>query len=87
VQQTVAWLQQKIAFERRPLGEVVEEFNRYGSIPIRIEDAALRALPISGVFDAYDIDSFVAFLNTLEGVRVERTDARIRVLAVKSRED
>jgi transmembrane sensor len=87
VQQTVAWLQQKIAFERRPLGEVVEEFNRYVSIPIRIEDAALRALPISGVFDAYDIDSFVAFLNTLEGVRVERTDARIRVLAVKSRED
>ena len=62
VQQTLAWLQRQIAFEQRPLGEVADEFNRYGSIPVEIDDAALRALPISGVFDAYDIDSFVAFL-------------------------
>jgi transmembrane sensor len=87
VQQTVAWLQGKIAFEQRPLGEVAEEFNRYGSIPIEIDDAALRALPISGVFDAYDLDSFVAFLHTLDGVRVERTDARIRVFSVKSQKE
>ena len=40
VQQTVAWLQRKIAFEQRPLGEVADEFNRYGSIPIEIDDAA-----------------------------------------------
>ena len=87
VQQTVAWLQRKIAFEQRPLGEVADEFNRYGSIPIEIDDAALRALPISGVFDAYDIDSFVAFLQTLDGVRVERTTARIRVFSVKSQKE
>ena len=84
VQHTVAWLQGKIAFEQRPLGEVADEFNRYGSIPIEIDDAALRALPISGVFDANDIDSFLAFLQTLDGVRVERTNARIRVFRVKS---
>lgn len=87
VPQTVAWLQGKIAFEQRPLGEVADEFNRYGSIPIEIDDAALRALPISGVFDAYDIDSFVAFLQTLDGVRVERTNARIRVFSVKSQRE
>ncbi len=87
VQQTVAWLQRKIAFEQRPLGEVADEFNRYGSIPIEIDDAALRALPISGVFDAYDVDSFVAFLQTLDGVRVERTNARIRVFSVKSQKE
>jgi transmembrane sensor len=87
VQQAVAWLQDKIAFEQRPLGEVADEFNRYVSVPIEIDDAALRALPVSGVFDAHDIDSFVAFLQTLEGVRVERTDTRIRVLSVKSTKD
>jgi len=87
VQQTVAWLQGKIAFEQRPLGEVADEFNRYGSIPIEIDDAALRALPISGTFNAYDIDSFVAFLRTLDGVRVERTSARIRVFSVKSQKE
>jgi transmembrane sensor len=87
VQQAVAWQQRKIAFEQRPLGEVADEFNRYGSIPIEIEDAALRALPITGVFDAYDIDSFVAFLQTLDGVRVERAPARIRVFSVKSQKE
>jgi transmembrane sensor len=87
VQQTLAWLQHEIAFEQRPLGEVADEFNRYGPIPIEIDDAALRALPISGVFDAYDVDSFVAFLRTLEGVRVERTNARIRVFSVKSHKE
>jgi transmembrane sensor len=87
VQQTVAWLQQKIAFEQRPLGEVADEFNRYGSISIDIDDAALRALPITGVFDAHDVDSFVAFLQTLDRVRVERTNARIRVFSVKSQKE
>ena len=87
LQQTLAWLQREVAFEQRPLGEVAEEFNRYASIPIEIEDAALRALPISGVFDAYDIDSFVAFLQTFDGVRVERTNARIRVFRVKSQKE
>jgi len=86
-QQAVAWLQQKIAFDRRPLGEVADEFDRYGSIPIEIDDAALRALSISGVLDAHDIDSFVAFLQTLDGVRVERTPARIRVLGVKPQKE
>ncbi|MGH8136503.1 MAG: FecR family protein, partial [Steroidobacteraceae bacterium] len=87
VQQAVAWPQRKIAFEQRPLGEVADEFNRYGSIPIEIDDPDLRALPISGVFDADDIDSFVAFLRTLDGVRVERTAARIRVFSVKSQKE
>jgi transmembrane sensor len=86
VQQAVSWLQKKIAFEQRPLGEVADEFNRYGSIPIEIDDAALRTMRISGVFDAHDVDSFVAFLRTLDGVRVERIQARIRVFSVKSQE-
>jgi transmembrane sensor len=87
VQQAAAWLQQKIAFEQRSLGEVADEFNRYVSIPIEIDDPALRSLLISGVFDAKDIESFVAFLQTLDGVRVERSDARIRVFSAKPIED
>ena len=58
------------------------EFNRYGKIPVEIEDAELRALPVSGMFDAADTESFVTFLETLPGVRVERTTKRIRVLKV-----
>jgi transmembrane sensor len=77
--QALAWAEHKIVFKHRPLGEVAGEFNRYGNIPVDIEDAELRALPVSGMFDAGDTDSFVAFLQTLPDVRVEKTPKRIRV--------
>jgi len=80
VGQALAWAEHKIVFKHRPLGEVASEFNRYGSASVDIEDADLRALPVSGMFDAGDTDSFVAFLQTLPGVRVERTARRIRVI-------
>jgi transmembrane sensor len=76
----VAWLKRQIVFENEPLGEVADEFNRYGHIPIEI-DEVLRSLPITGVFDAYDVDSFVASLATLKGVVVQRTPTRIRILS------
>ena len=77
--QALGWLQHKIVFDHRPLGEVAAEFNRYGSLPVEVEDATLRALPVSGMFDADDTKSFVAFLQTLPDVRVENTPARIHV--------
>jgi transmembrane sensor len=76
----IAWLQQRIAFEGRPLGDVADEFNRHGVVQIVIDDMGLRALPISGVFNAYDTNSFAAFLESLDGVRVERFPGKIRVL-------
>jgi len=77
----VAWLKRQIVFENEPLGEVADEFNRYGHIAIEIEDEALRSLPITGVFDAYDVDSFVASLATMKEVVVQRTPTRIRILS------
>lgn len=76
----IAWLQRQIAFQDEPLGEVAAEFDRYGPISVEIDDASLRALPISGIVDAYDIDSFAAYLATLNGVIVQKTPTRIRVL-------
>jgi transmembrane sensor len=75
----VAWLRRQIVFENEPLGEVADEFNRYGHIAIEI-DEALRSLPITGVFDAYDVDSFVASLATLNDVVVQKSPTRIRIL-------
>lgn len=78
---SVAWLQRQIVFANHALGEVVAEFNRYGRVTIELEDEQLRSVPITGVFDAYDTDSFVAFLATLDNVVVQRTPSRIRVLS------
>ena len=76
----VAWLKRQIAFENEPLGEVADEFNRYGHIAIEIDDEALRSLPVSGVFDAYDTDSFVASLAMLKDVVVQKTPTGFRIL-------
>jgi transmembrane sensor len=80
ITQSLGWLEHKIIFDHRPLGAVVAEFNRYANIPIDIEDEKLKALPVTGTFDARDTDSFVAFLAVLPGVAVEREPTRIRVL-------
>ena len=79
LRENTAWLQRQIVFEQRPLAEVTEEFNRYSRLPIEIDDDRLRTLRISGVFSAYDTDSFVGFLQRLDGVAVENAADRIRV--------
>jgi len=80
----VAWLKRQIVFDDQPLGAVADEFNRYGRVELEIDDDTVRALRISGVFDAYDTDSFAAFLETLNGVVVQKTPTRIRVRSLAS---
>jgi ferric-dicitrate binding protein FerR (iron transport regulator) len=57
-------LRRQLAFSEQPLAEVAEEFSRYGT-PITIESAALREYRVSGVFNAYDTESFVAYLRRI----------------------
>lgn len=78
-ERTASWLRRQISFDHEPLARVATEFNRYSTKPIEIETPALRDLQISGVFAADDIDAFVAFLRSLDGVHVEVTATRIRV--------
>jgi transmembrane sensor len=78
-QSATAWLHREIEFNHEPLERVAAEFNRYAPKPIEIVTPALRSLPISGVFATDDTEAFIAFLRRLKGVRVEVTEARIRV--------
>jgi transmembrane sensor len=74
-----AWLHRQISFEHEPLERVVTEFNRYVSKPIEITTPVLRKLEISGVFATDDVTPFLAFLRSLDGVRVDETATQIRV--------
>jgi len=78
-QRSTAWLHRQISFDHEPLERVAREFNRYSPTPIEITSPALRNLEISGVFSTDDIDAFIAFLRSLDGVRVVVTPDRIRV--------
>ncbi|HEY6923003.1 MAG TPA: FecR domain-containing protein [Steroidobacteraceae bacterium] len=78
-QRTTAWLHRQIVFENEPLERVVSEFNRYARKPIEITTPALRNLEVSGVFAIGNSDTFIAFLRSLEGVRVDVTATKILV--------
>ena len=79
VKRATAWLHRQISFEREPLERVAAEFNRYIPKPIEITTPTLRNLQVSGVFETDDMEAFVAFLRSLDGVRVEETATRIVV--------
>ncbi len=81
VADATAWLHRRIAFEGRPLGEVVEEFNRFARVPFVVEDEATRELRISGAFSADDAESFADFLAALDGVRLRRDADAVRIVA------
>jgi transmembrane sensor len=70
-----AWTQRRLVFEHRPLGEVAEEFNRYNRQSIQIESAELRSQEVTGVFQANDPDSFMAFISKIPGVKIDRTQS------------
>jgi transmembrane sensor len=82
VRKTVAWLQRQVVFDHDPLGSAIEEFNRYAERRIRVEGTELRATQISGIFSAYDAESFLRFLERQPDIRVERGSEEIVVSAI-----
>jgi len=78
-QRTTSWLHRQIMFENEPLDRVVSEFNRYARKPIEITTPALGNLQVSGVFATDNSDALIAFLRSLEGVKVEVSATRILV--------
>lgn len=69
-----AWTQRRLVFERRTMGEVADEFNRFNREKIRIDDDALRQEQVTGVFQADDPQSFLAFIAKIPGVKIGRTE-------------
>ncbi|MET0499458.1 MAG: FecR domain-containing protein [Steroidobacteraceae bacterium] len=65
-----AWLQHQLVFKRRPLGEVIEEFNRYSVRRIEVRSPQLRSEQISGAFQSDDPASVIAFIAGIAGVRI-----------------
>lgn len=74
-----SWLKHRFIFDGSPLSDVVDQFNRYNSRQIIIDDAALNGLRISGVYSSTDPDSFLRFLGTQPGIEVTQTDGAIHI--------
>lgn len=80
VQRMLAWRQGRIEFDNQAISSVAAEFNRYNAVQISV-DPRIGTLPISGMFDAHDVPTFIAFLGSLPDVKVEEHNQRILVSA------
>jgi transmembrane sensor len=80
IRAATAWVRREIMIESQPLGNVAAEINRYVSKPIEIDDDTLKGMRVSGVFDAYDSESFLVFLRQYD-VEIEEGSDSIRVRA------
>jgi transmembrane sensor len=67
---TTSWTERRLVFERRPLSEVADEFNRYSRERIIIESPQLRNQEVTGVVQSDDPASFLSFLSGVPGVEV-----------------
>jgi transmembrane sensor len=81
VRAATSWMHREIVFTEKSLADVTEELNQYLEKPILIEDEALRSLRVSGIFNAYDMESFLAFLRQYD----VDIDAREDVVYVRAR--
>lgn len=73
-----AWRRGQLIFDGVPLAEVVAEFNRYNRVQLVIDDPALSAERISGVFDSDRPQALVGFLEHSAAIQPpERTHDRI----------
>jgi len=71
----LAWARGRLIFEKETLLRAVATFNRYNRIQMRVMDAQLAERVVTGIFDAADPESFIAFIQTDARVRVVRRDA------------
>lgn len=78
--QALAWAEGRLVFHRQSIAEAVREFNRYNRLQLKVENPALAARPVSGVFNADDPEAFIDFLRDAAGVRVERGERHAVVI-------
>jgi transmembrane sensor len=78
----LAWAKGRLDFDNEIVATAVEEFNRYNRVQLHVADDALAKRPVSGVFDASDPESFIAFIQTVAPVRVARSGATDVTLAM-----
>jgi len=71
---TSAWRLRKLSFDDQPLGAIAAEFNRYNRTQLVVADPRLARTRISGVFDAGDPSSLIAFLELSSTVHVDSSE-------------
>ena len=70
VEPITAWTERRLIFEATPLADIVAQFNRYNTNQLRLADAQLSRLELSGVFGSNDPESLIEFLHRVQDIAV-----------------
>jgi transmembrane sensor len=73
-QRELAWATGRLDFRDEEVRAVIERFNLYNRVQLIVADEKLAHRMVSGVFDASDPESFIAFLASVTPMRVLRRD-------------
>ncbi|MDY0961097.1 FecR family protein [Massilia sp. CFBP9026] len=68
----LAWREGRIVFDRTPLGEAVDEFNRYNARKIVVDSPEVAGIVLGGSFAPTNVDGFLRLLEQGFGLRTER---------------
>ncbi len=74
-----AWTQGQLVLDAVSLADVAEEFNRYSSRRLIVEDHGARPLQLSGVF-ATDPDFLLRYLRQRPDITIEETPTEVRII-------
>jgi transmembrane sensor len=80
-----AWRSNKLIFDNKSIAEIITEYNRYNDVQLKIIEPELLERRLSGVFDARDPESFVAYLRLTSNISVVRKSSEIRVETMMQR--
>ena len=76
-QEVLGWRTGRLVYRDQPLREVVADLNQQFAQPIRVEDPALAATPISGVLVLDDQSAVIRRLALLVPIEAVRSDAGV----------
>ncbi len=74
-----SWLEGRLIFQDTPLSTAIAEMNRYGGVPIELDDDALAAERISGNFATGDSQGFVQAVAAILDVKATSRPDRIEL--------
>jgi transmembrane sensor len=74
-----AWTQQELIFDETPLTEAAEEFNRYNTKRVVIDDPSLASFHVRGTFSATNPERLAEFLRERFSVTINETPSEIRI--------
>ena len=75
----VAWTDRRLIFDNTPLVDIFSEFSRYNDVRYRISSDSLAELRLTVVFEGYDLESLISYLEYVPHVAVTREDGVIVV--------